>query len=136
MAHHHPDHASHPHEHASHSHLHGVVDPAIATTARGLWAIKWSCAGLLATACVQLVVVAFSGSVALLADTIHNFGDAATALPLWMAFLLARRRPTERFTYGLGRVEDLAGLIIVLIIAGTALLAGYEAVTRLFHPQP
>jgi cation diffusion facilitator family transporter len=136
MAHHHPDHAFHSHEHASHSHLHGVVDPAIATTARGLWAIKWSCAGLLVTACVQLVVVAFSGSVALLADTIHNFGDAATALPLWMAFLLARRRPTERFTYGLGRFEDLAGIMIVLIIAGTALVIGYEALTRLIHPQP
>jgi cation diffusion facilitator family transporter len=91
---------------------------------------------LLVTACVQLVVVALSGSVALLADTIHNFGDAATALPLWVAFLLARRRPTERFTYGLGRFEDLAGMMIVLIMALTALVAGYEAITRLVHPQP
>jgi len=90
---------------------------------------------LLVTACMQLVVVALSGSVALLADTIHNFGDAATALPLWIAFVLARRRPTERFTYGLGRFEDLAGMMIVLIIACTALLAGYEAVTRLI-PSP
>jgi cation diffusion facilitator family transporter len=136
MAHHHHDHASHPHEHAGHRHVHGVIDPTIATTARGMWAIQWSCAGLLVTACMQLVVVALSGSVALLADTIHNFGDAATALPLWMAFLLARRRPTERFTYGLGRFEDLAGIMIVFIMACTALLAGYEAVTRLTHPQP
>lgn len=88
------------------------------------------------TACFQLVVVALSGSVALLADTIHNFGDAATALPLWVAFLLARRKPTERFTYGLGRFEDLSGMVIVLIMALTALVAGYEAVTRLVHPQP
>lgn len=136
MAHHHPNHASHPDEHGGHSHLHGIVDPTIATTGRGLWAIKWSCLALLATACVQLVVVALSGSVALLADTIHNFGDAATALPLWVAFALARRRPSERFTYGLGRFEDLAGMVIVLIMALSALVAGYEAVTRLIHPEP
>jgi cation diffusion facilitator family transporter len=136
MARRHPDRSSHPHEHVGHSHLHGVIDPTIVTTARGIWAIKWSCVGLLVTACVQLVVVALSGSVALLADTIHNFGDAATALPLWVAFLLARRRPTERFPYGLGRFEDLAGMVIVLIMVLTALVAGYEAVTRLIHPQP
>lgn len=136
MAHHHPDRSSHPHVHAGPSHLHGVVDPAIVTTSRGLWAIKWSCVGLLVTACVQLVVVALSGSVALLADTVHNFGDAATALPLGVAFLVARRRPSERFTYGLGRFEDLAGMAIVLIMSLTALVAGYEALTRLVHPQP
>jgi cation diffusion facilitator family transporter len=136
MAHHHDDRSSHPHEHASHSHLHGVIDPTLVTTARGLWAIKWSCVALLVTACVQLMVVALSGSVALLADTIHNFGDAATALPLWVAFLLARRRPTVRFTYGLGRFEDLAGMVIVVIMALTALVVGYEAVTRLIHSQP
>jgi cation diffusion facilitator family transporter len=136
MAHHHPDRPSHTHEQASHSHLHGVIDPAITTTARGMWAIKWSCVGLLVTACAQLLVVALSGSVALLADTMHNFGDAATAFPLWVAFLLARRRPSERFTYGLGRFEDLAGMVIVLIMALTALLVGYETVIRLIHPQP
>jgi cation diffusion facilitator family transporter len=135
VAHHH-DLPSHPHEHAGHSHLHGFADPAIVTTARGLWALKWSCVGLLVTACFQLIVVRFSGSVALLADTIHNFGDAATALPLWVAFVLARRQPTERFTYGLGRLEDLAGLVIVLIMALSALMAGYEAIMRLFHPRP
>jgi cation diffusion facilitator family transporter len=136
MAHHHPDHPSPPHGHAGHNHLHGVIDPTLVTTARGMWAIKWSCVGLLVTACFQLVVVALSGSVALLADTIHNFGDAATALPLWVAFLLGRRKPTARFTYGLGRFEDLAGIVIVLIMALTALVVGYEAVTRLIHPQP
>jgi cation diffusion facilitator family transporter len=80
--------------------------------------------------------VALSGSVALLADTLHNFGDAATALPLWVAFALARRRPSERFTYDLGRFEDLAGMAIVLIMAVSALVAGYEAVTRFIHPEP
>jgi cation diffusion facilitator family transporter len=136
MAHHHHDHSFHSHEHAGHSHVHGVVDPTLVTTARGLWAIQWSCVGLLTTACVQLVVVSLSGSVALLADTLHNFGDAATALPLWGAFALARRQPSKRFTYGLGRFEDLAGMVIVLIMALSAFVAGYQALTRLMHPQP
>jgi cation diffusion facilitator family transporter len=136
MAHHHPNHASPPHDHADHTYVHGVVDPCLVTTARGLWAVKWSCVALLATAAVQLAIVVLSGSVALLADTLHNFGDAATALPLWVAFILARQTPSERFTYGLGRFEDLAGLMIVLIMALSALVAGYEAMMRLFYPRP
>ncbi|TIP58219.1 cation transporter, partial [Mesorhizobium sp.] len=80
---------------------------------RGIWAIKWSFVILAITAAMQMVVVALSGSVALLADTVHNIGDATTAIPLWIAFLLARRKPSPTFTYGLGRVEDLAGIIIV-----------------------
>lgn len=136
MAHRHADLSSHPHEPAGHSHLHSFANPTIVTTRRGLWALKWSCVGLLVTAGLQLVVVALSGSVALLADTIHNFGDAATALPLWVALILARQKPTERFTYGLGRLEDLAGMVIVLIMALSALVAGYEAIMRLFHPRP
>jgi cation diffusion facilitator family transporter len=136
VAHRHADLSSHPHEPAGHSHLHGFADPTIVTTGRGMWALQWSCVGLLVTAGLQLVVVALSGSVALLADTIHNFGDAATALPLWVAFTLARQKPTERFTYGLGRLEDLAGMVIVLIMALSALVAGYEAILRLFHPRP
>jgi cation diffusion facilitator family transporter len=73
--------------------------------------------------------------VALLADTIHNFGDAATAIPLWVAFTLARRKPSRRFTYGYGRVEDLAGVAIVLTILFSAIVAGYESVNRLLHPR-
>src|SRR5215208_2533616 len=104
----------HNHDHGgSHGHTHGVIDPSIATTARGIWAIKWSFVILAITSLVQLAVVALSGSVALLADTIHNLGDAGTAIPLWIAFALARRPPSPRFTYGYGRVEDLAGVIIV-----------------------
>jgi len=76
-----------------------------------------------------------SSSVGLLADTIHNFGDAATAIPLWAAFALARRRPSKRFTFGYGRVEDLAGILIVLIILFSAIVAAYESVERFFHPQ-
>ncbi|MGH8071641.1 MAG: cation diffusion facilitator family transporter [Candidatus Entotheonellia bacterium] len=136
MAQHHAGRSPHTHGPVLHSHHHGGIDPAIATTARGLWAIRWSCAALLGTAALQLAVVALSGSVALLADTLHNFSDAATALPLWLAFALRRRPPTERFTYGYRRVEDLASMAIMLIMACSALVAGYEAITRLLHPQP
>jgi cation diffusion facilitator family transporter len=130
----------HPHDHAhdhshGHGHTHGIVDPSIATSGRGLWAIKWSFAGLAVTAALQLVVVVISGSVALLADTIHNFGDAATAIPLAVAFWFARKKPSERFTFGYGRVEDLAGVAIVLTILASAIIAGYESIERLLHPQ-
>lgn len=125
----------HDHDHDEHSHSHGVIDPSLLTTQRGIWAIKWSFAGLFATAIFQVFVVAVSGSVALLADTIHNFGDAATSIPLWIAFALARRKPSRRFTYGYGRVEDLAGVIIVLIILFSATVAGFESVDRLLHPR-
>lgn len=123
-----------PHDH--HSHTHGAVDPSILTTQRGIWAIQWSLLALLATALFQVVIVLLSGSVALLADTIHNFGDAATAIPLWIAFTLVRRKPNQRFTYGYGRVEDLAGVVIVLTILFSAIIAGYQSIDRLFHPQP
>ncbi len=125
----------HGHDH-DHGHSHGVMDPTIATTDRGIWAIKWSFLILAATAVLQLVVVYVSDSVALLADTIHNIADAGTAIPLWVAFALARRKPTPTFTYGYGRVEDFAGLAIVLIIFLSALVAGYEAIDRLIHPHP
>jgi cation diffusion facilitator family transporter len=111
-------------------------DPAMTTTQEGIRAIKWSFVGLLATASLQTIVVLLSGSVALLADTIHNFGDAATAIPLWIAFRLARLKPNQRFSFGYGRVEDLAGMVVVLIIVLSAIVAGYESVHRLADPQP
>lgn len=126
----------HGHGHGPLDHSHGVIDASIATTARGIWAIKWSFVILAATAAMQLAVVFVSGSVALLADTIHNIGDAGTAIPLWIAFLFARRKPTRTFTYGYGRVEDLAGLVIVLVILVSALVAGYEAIDRIINPRP
>ena len=122
-------------EHTHHAHTHGAVDPSILSTQRGILAIKWSFVGLFATAIFQVVVVLLSGSVALLADTIHNVGDAATAVPLWVAFTLARRKPSKRFTYGLGRVEDLAGVTMSLIILLSALVAGYLSIDRFLHPQ-
>ncbi len=90
----------------------------------------------MATALIQIFIVFASGSVALLADTIHNFGDAATAIPLGFAFILSRKKPNKRFTYGYGRVEDIAGLIIVLLIFFSAVVAAYESISRLFFPQP
>lgn len=129
-------HGHHHHAAGGHGHTHGVVDPSITTTARGIWAIQWSFVILGTTALLQVAVVVLSGSVALLADTIHNFADAATALPLWIAFLLARRRPSARFPYGLGRVEDLAGVAVVLTILFSALVAGHEAILRFLHPKP
>lgn len=133
MTHHH--HTGHHHDHGAHGHSHGVVDPSIATTAEGLWALKWSFFVLIATALLQVAVVMISGSVGLLADTIHNFGDAATAIPLGIAFLFARRRPNKRFTFGYGRVEDLAGVTIVFVIFFSAIVAGYESIDRFFHPH-
>lgn len=126
----------HDHSGGSHGHTHGVIDATIATTTRGIWAIKWSFIILAITSALQITVVIATGSVALLADTIHNVGDATTAIPLWIAFILARRKPSKTFTYGYGRVEDLAGILIVLIILFSAVIAGYEAINRLLNPQP
>ena len=117
-------------------HGHRVIDPAIVSTERGVWAVKWSFVGLPATALLQAVVVALSGSVALLADTLHNFADATTALPLWIAFALARVKPGRRFPYGYGRVEDLAGFTIVLTILVSALVVGYQSIARFIRPEP
>src|SRR5260221_7524560 len=124
------------HSHGGHSHTHGVIDPTITTNERGIWAIKWSFIGLMITASIQIIIVFYSGSIALLADTIHNFGDASTAIPLWIAFRLALRKPTKKFGYGLGRVEDIAGILIVLIILFSAIVAAYESIYRIIHPAP
>lgn len=140
---HHGDHGhsgGHPHGHGDdghgHGHTHGTVDPGLLTTTQGISAVKWSLVILGATAAAQIVIVVLSGSVALLADTVHNVGDALTAVPVWVAFSLARRPPTKRYTYGFGRVEDLAGIAVVLTILFSALYAAYESVMRIVHPQP
>ncbi len=122
-------------------HLHGhdhhhELDDALEASASGIRAIKISLLALAATATAQLVIVAMSGSVALLADTVHNYSDALTAIPLWIAFRLALRPPTKRYTYGYHRAEDLAGLLIVIVIAASAGFAAWEAALRLMHPRP
>jgi cation diffusion facilitator family transporter len=100
---------------------------------RTLWI---SLAGLGATALAQVVVVALSGSIALLGDALHNSADALTAVPLGLAFMLSRRRPNRRYTYGYGRAEDIAGLVIVAVIVLSSAAAAFAAVTRLLHPHP
>jgi len=111
------------------------IDSALTASAEGIRALKISLAGLAVTAAFQLVIVLISGSVALLGDTIHNFSDALTAVPLGIAFLLGRRRPTKRYTYGYGRSEDLAGIFVVAMIALSSAVAAWEAIQRLLHPR-
>ena len=122
---------------AGHSHdAADSVDDALEATDAGRRALWLGLAGLLATAAVQTLVVIASGSVALLGDTMHNLADALTAVPLLIAFRLARRPATTRYPYGYGRAEDLAGLFVVAMIILSAVLTGYEAIRRLLDPQP
>lgn len=146
------DHGAHGHGHA-HDHGDGIfgwlrglfghshniaerIDASMESNERGIRALKISLLGLGATAIVQLIIVLLSGSVALLADTIHNFGDATTSIPLWIAFALTRRGASRRFTYGYGKTEDVAGVVIVLVIFFSACVAGYESVVKIIHPHP
>lgn len=155
--HHGRDDEAHHHEHHAHHHVSGPlgrltlavsdmlgghshdsaeqVDEALEANAAGRRALWISLSGLGLTAGVQGVVVSISGSVALLGDTLHNVADALTAVPLLIAFWLARRPANDRFTYGYGRAEDLAGLFVVAMIALSSVLTAYEAITRLLHPQ-
>lgn len=117
-----------------HSHSEVNVDSAMESSDRGIWAVKVSLVGLGVTAIIQLIVVLTSGSVALLADTIHNFSDALTAVPLWIAFSLTKRPPSRRFTYGYGRAEDVAGVIIVVMIFASSVVAAIESIAKIIHP--
>jgi cation diffusion facilitator family transporter len=146
----------HDHDHDGHSHQHhtGIkgwlfepfvphthdaadsIDDALEASTQGVRALKISLFILLGTTVLQFLVVLISGSVALLADTIHNFSDALTAVPLWIAFILGRRAASRRYTYGYGRAEDLAGIFIVLVVATSAVVAAWQSVDRFFNPQP
>ena len=128
-------HEPHGHEGEGHGHTHGVIDASITATDRGLWAVKWSFIGLGLTTLIQIAIFYYSSSIALLADAIHNVGDAGTAIPLGIAFIIGKRKASKRFTYGFGRVEDLAGLAVVLTILASAAFAGYESIDRFFHPH-
>ncbi len=160
--HHHHDHHTHDHDHGDghdhdhHDHHHPTgfrgflyglfvphshdaadsIDDALEASTEGVRALKISLFVLLGTTLLQAVVVAFSGSVALLADTVHNFSDALTAVPLWVAFVLGRRAASRRYTYGLGRAEDLAGLFIIAVVAISAVVAAWQSIDRFFHPHP
>jgi cation diffusion facilitator family transporter len=144
---HSPDSHDHDHDHGHgfrgrlghlltpHSHdTAGKVDAELEASKEGVRALWLSLAILGVTAVIQALVVFWSGSVALLGDTLHNVADALTAVPLGLAFLIGRRPPTRRYTYGYGRAEDLAGIIIVGFIAASAVTAGWAAIDRLRHP--
>jgi cation diffusion facilitator family transporter len=146
-----PGHANgpgHSHDHGSgiigwfkgtfaHSHdIHEKVDDVMESHERGFWATKWALVSLAITTAIQLVIVYFSGSTALFADTIHNLGDGANSIPLLVAFWLQQRGRSRTFTYGFGRTEDVAGVIIVALIAVSAVVAGYESVRKIIDPQP
>ena len=111
------------------------MDSELESSRAGMRALLLSFLALMVTALVQLAVVAVTGSVALLGDTMHNFADALTALPLAIAFTLGRRAATRRYTYGYGRAEDLAGIVVVLFIAASAVVRRVEAVRRLADPR-
>jgi cation diffusion facilitator family transporter len=148
--------AGHDHDHHGHDHGHagglaGLVrsilrphrhdsadssDAALESSADGIRAVKLSLVGLGVTAVLQALVVWVSGSVALLADTLHNLSDALTALPLWVAFVVGRRAASNRYTYGYGRAEDLAGILIVAMIALSAMVTGWQSLRRLADPVP
>jgi cation diffusion facilitator family transporter len=148
--HEHSDHHSHPHQSSGWSRLtHAVsefigghshdaadqIDDALDANAAGRRALFVSLAGLAVTAAIQAVVVILSGSVALLGDSLHNVADALTAVPLLVAFTLAKRAPTKRYTYGYGRAEDLGGIVVIATIVASTGLAAYEAIDRLIHPR-
>ena len=149
----HEDHAhAHDHEHehehgglwqelqhlvAPHSHDHAdSIDDALTSTSQGIRAVQISLVGLAITAGFQLVVAFASGSVAVLADTIHNFADASTAIPLWIALAISTKKPSNTYTYGDGRAEDLAGVFVLLMIVSSAIVAAYESIQKLIHPTP
>jgi cation diffusion facilitator family transporter len=120
-------------------HSHGPgdsLDEVLTSDARGIRALKLSLLALGLTATLQLAVVFMSSSVALLADTVHNFSDALTAIPLWVAFVIGSRAATRRYTFGYRRAEDLAGLFVLLMILASAILAGWQSIDRLIDPQP
>ena len=162
QAHVHEENASHDHDHGDHDHgdhehgssvtsaiRHGLseffgmhshdpadsVDSALESSEQGIRALKISFGVLMITAIIQAVIVVITGSVALLADTIHNFSDALTAVPLFVAFRMGRRAANRRYTYGYRRAEDLAGLFVVLMILLSAIVAAWESIDRLFNPQ-
>ncbi len=120
----------------THSHDHAdSIDTALESSRRGIRALVISFTGLMVTALIQSVLVLVTGSVSLIADTIHNFSDALTAVPLFIAFRMGRRAATRRYTYGYRRAEDIAGLFIVLMILTSAIVAIWESVDRLFNPR-
>ena len=146
----HGHHHDHDHDHAPasgllsrlrhvvvpHSHDHSErIRSSDESSEEGIRAAWIGLAGMMATAAAQVVIVALSGSIALLADTIHNLGHAATTIPLIVAFRMGRWGATKRYTYGYRRAEDLVGLFIGLIILVSAAIIIWESVDALINPR-
>ncbi|MCY4037172.1 MAG: cation diffusion facilitator family transporter [bacterium] len=146
-------HQDHSHDHGDHSHGSGFlakvkhalmphahdhsekIQSAEESSKEGIRTAWIGLGGMMLTAVAQIFIVALSGSIALLADTIHNVGHAATTIPLILAFRLGRRQPTKRFNYGYRRSEDLVGLLIGLVIAASVVAIFYEAIDALINPR-
>lgn len=166
MSHDHHEHDQHGHEHDHghrehdhdhpHDHHHGsgvwarikhtliphahdaneAIQTAEESSQQGIRTAWIGLAGMMATALLQIVIVAISGSIGLLADTIHNLGHAATTVPLIIAFRLGRRSPTTKYPYGYRRAEDLVGLFISLVIVASIVLIVWESIDALVNPRP
>ncbi len=135
MGHNHGQSHNHDHHH-HHHHDHVGIDASILENRAAIKVLFISLIGLFTTAAIQAVIVGISSSTALMADAIHNFADALTSIPLWLAFWLSSRPATKRFSYGLNRSEDIAGLAILFVIFASGLVAGYESIVRLIHGTP
>jgi len=154
---HHHEHHRHEHEHGGggilgtvatilhlpgfgHDHEHSYTDlaseRAFQDNQLGIRTVWLALLALSVTTVLQIVIYLASGSVALLGDTVHNFGDAANSVPLLIAFYLARRAASNRYNYGYGRAEDVAGIFIVISIAFSAGYIMWESILRLLNPQP
>lgn len=125
-------HAVIPHSHDANE----SIQAATADADAGIRAAWVGLAGMGATALLQILIVAISGSIALLADTLHNVSHAATTIPLIIAFRLGRRPPTARYPYGFRRAEDLAGVLIAVMIAASAVYILWESVRAFLDPEP
>jgi len=149
--HHDHDHHDHDHQHGrggiftriaealhlpGYAHEHGPVSADFLNNELGIRTVKLALLALGITTVIQIAIYLVSGSVALLGDTVHNLGDALNSVPLWIAYVLARRPPTRRYTYGLKRAEDVAGLFIIGSIAFSAVYILLESIQKLIHPQP
>ncbi len=118
------------------SHDHGTLEAGIFDNEVAIRTVKWAFVFLSVTTILQVIVYLASGSVALLGDTVHNLGDALNSIPLWIAFMLGRRPANKRYTYGYGRAEDIAGLLIVVSIGFSAVYILAESIQKLQNPQP
>jgi len=149
----HPHDHSHDHDHHGsglwgwiaaifhwHGHSHGpsdlATDQAFVTHSEGIRTVWLALTALGITTILQIIIVLWSGSVALLADTLHNVGDTLNSIPLLIAFYLARRQATRRYTYGFAKAEDVAGILIVLSIAVSAGIIFWESFQKFLHSTP